>query len=110
MGMMSKYRNVVLLCCAHCMTVEVQQVTDEILQEPHWSKLWECDECDNENLVCRVTKYQKPPGFARKCKYCYFRFACGTMKIKEASATLRGLMTFTFEVEDGEWLSEDTLS
>jgi len=87
----SKYRNLVLSCCTGCRNVQVYRITDDLFDAGDWGSVEECDECESPCNICVITKYQKPPGFARKCSKCDFKFTCATTKIEEIPTILVGV-------------------
>jgi len=93
----SKYKHHVLGCCSKCRRIQVYKVTDAIIETSHWDSISECDACGGKCVVCLITKYQRPPGFARKCKSCDFRFACATTRMNEIPAALVGLSTIKYQ-------------
>jgi len=96
----SKYKNYVLGCCADCRHVQLYRVTDDFVIASNWGSIEKCGECEGLCYICVLSKYQKPPGFARKCNKCDFKFTCATTKIKGRSAILVGVTTMMFEAED----------
>jgi len=96
----SKYKHWVLGCCVKCRNIQVYRVTDSVVEAKKWWAVEKCDKCGGLCGVCILSKYQKPPGFARKCKKCNFRFTCATIRIKEIPSVLVGLTTVRFESED----------
>lgn len=98
----SAYRHFVLGCCTKCRSIQVYKVTDSIVKENSWKNIEMCNECEGFCGVCILSKYQNPPGFARKCKKCDFRFTCATVRIEEIPAILIGLTTVKFKAEDIE--------
>lgn len=92
----SGYKHRVLSCCPTCRNIQVYKVTDDILEANTWSNT-KCKECGVRCDICILSKYQKPPGFARKCKKCDFRFTCATIRIKEMST----ISLYTLKVEFG---------
>ena len=93
----SKYKHYVLGCCAKCRNIRVYKVTDDVLKSNCWGSAEKCDECGGLNSICVLSKYQKPPGFARKCKKCDFKFTCATTRMEELSTVLIGVMNIKFE-------------
>jgi len=92
----SKYKHYILSCCTNCRNVQVYKVTDDVIESQQWGSIEECDECGSPCGVCIITKYQKPPGFARKCKECNFRFTCATTRVDEIPAILVGISKFEY--------------
>jgi len=93
----SKYKHHVLSCCTNCRNVQIYNVTDDIFDAGDWGSVEKCDECESPNFTCIITKYQKPPGFARKCKKCDFRFTCATTRIDDIPIVLVGLSTIKYQ-------------
>ena len=92
----SKYKHRILSCCTVCRNVQIYNVTDDIFDADDWGSVEECDECESPCYVCVITKYQKPPGFAHKCKGCNYRFTCATTRIKEIPTALVGVSKFKY--------------
>lgn len=92
----SKYKHYVLSCCGICRHVQVYKVTDAIVKENRWNSIKMCD-CGGLCKVCVITKYQRPPGFAKKCRECDFRFTCATTKMSEIPITLVGLSMIKYQ-------------
>lgn len=96
----SRYKHFVLGCCVKCRRIEVYRVTEAILVENHWGEhMEECRECGGLCGICILGKYQKPPGFARKCKKCDFRFTCATIRVEEIPAILIGQLQVEWDGE-----------
>ena len=95
----SKYNHRVLRCCAGCRHIQVYRVTDDVIEANNWGSLQKCEVCGGLCGMCILSKYQKPPGFARKCKKCDFKFTCATTRVEKISVILFGLTTVTFEVD-----------
>lgn len=97
------YKHRVLACCYGCRRLKLYKVTDIVVEEDRWSE--KCDDCGDDVFICKVTKYQKAPGFARKCKICDFRFVCGTIRVEELPSILKGVIDVTFSEEEREWVN-----
>lgn len=95
----SKYKHYVLGCCVICRHIQVYKVTDDILEENNW-EIVKCKKCEGFCSICILSKYQKAPGFARKCRKCDFRYTCATIRIKEMSPISIFTTTVIFEAED----------
>jgi len=93
------YKHRVLSCCKYCRNVEIFKVTDNFMSISNWVNVEKCRKCGGACKICILSKYQKLPGFARKCKRCEFKFTCATTKIEKISAILVGISTFEFKVE-----------
>jgi len=95
----SKYKHRVLGCCDKCRNIQVYKVTDEFVRVNNWGSIEKCDKCGGLCGICILSKHQKPPGFARKCRKCDFKFTCATTRIEEISAILIGITRVEFNEE-----------
>jgi hypothetical protein len=98
----SKFEYKVIVLCQNeeCNHIQLYRVTEDYLV--HKFVMNKCRECNGICIVCILSRYQKSPGFARRCKNCVSRFMCATIDIKYCEPILCTVAQFVGELgKDG---------
>lgn len=96
-----KFNHIAIALCSKCNHIQLYGMTEVFVARNMFDSLCECYECKEHCKVCFLSKYQKPPGFARKCGNCNYKFTCATIDIKHCEPILYTVNTFKVEWKDG---------